>query len=72
VIRVLGTDFMSDARADAIVTAAFVDTGEQLRAPVVRTLVAGLVDTTRRATQAPGPKRRARRTDRRRGRRPTL
>ena len=73
VIDVLGTDFMSDAHADAIVTAAFVDTGEQLRAPVVRTLVAGLVDTSRRAAQqqAPGPKRRARRADRRPGRRPT-
>lgn len=72
VIEVLGTDFMSDARADAIVTTAFVDTGEQLRAPVVRTLVAGLVDTTRRAAQQqpPGPKRRARRADRRSGRRP--
>ncbi len=72
VIRALGTNFMSAAHADAIVTAAFVDTGEQLRAPVVRTLVAGLVDASRRASQAPGPKRRGRRTERRRGRRPTL
>jgi NTE family protein len=72
VIRAIGIDFMSDANADAIVTAAFVDTGEQLRAPVVRTLVAGLIDASRRAAQAPGPKRRARRPDRRRGRRPTL
>jgi NTE family protein len=73
VIDALGTDFMSDAHADAIVAAAFVDTGEQLRAPVVRTLIAGLVDNTRRAAQQqppPGPKRRSRRGDRRTGRRP--
>jgi hypothetical protein len=72
VIEALGSDFMSDAHADAIVAAAFVDTREQLRAPVVRTLLAGLVDGTRRAAlqQPPGPKRRPRRADRRTGRRP--
>jgi NTE family protein len=70
VIEALGDDFMSDAKADDIVAAAFVDTGELLRAPVVRTLVAGLVDTSRREAQAPGRKRRSRRSDRRPGRRP--
>ena len=61
VIEVLGSDFMSDARADEIVSAAFLDTGEQLRAPMVRTLLAGLMDRTRREVLAPGPKRRSRR-----------
>jgi NTE family protein len=70
VIDALGHDFMSDAGAEDIVAAAFIDTGEQLRAPLVRTLVAGLIDTTRREAQAPGRKRRARRSERRPGRRP--
>jgi len=61
VIEILGSDFMSDARADEIVSAAFLDTGEQLRAPMVRTLLAGLMDRTRREVLAPGPKRRSRR-----------
>lgn len=65
VIEVLGSDFMSDARADAIVSAAFADTVEQLRAPVARALLAGLVDTVRREAQAPGRRRRARRSVRR-------
>jgi NTE family protein len=42
VIRALGTDFMSDARTDDIVAAALEDTAAQVRAPVVRTLLAGL------------------------------
>ncbi len=70
VIDALGYDFMSDARVTDIVGAAFLDTGEQLRAPVVRTLMAGLVDRTRREAEAPGRKRRSRRSDRRPGRRP--
>jgi NTE family protein len=61
VIEILGSDFMSSANAEDIVAAAFLDTGEQLRAPVVRTLVAGLVDRSRRETPAPGRKRRSRR-----------
>lgn len=71
VIDALGSDFMSDVRAVDIVQAAAADTAEQLRVPVVRTLVAGLVDTTRRESRAPGRKRRARRTGRRLRRRPT-
>lgn len=42
VIAALGADFMSNANAHAIVTAAFLDTGQQLWAPVTRTLLAGL------------------------------
>lgn len=42
VIEALGVDFMSDARVDDIVRTAFVDTGAQLRAPINRTLLAGL------------------------------
>jgi NTE family protein len=73
VIRALGTDFMSDARASDIVAAAVADTSQQLRAPVVRTLVAGLAASARRERDpqptAPGPsrKRRARRPMRRPG-----
>jgi NTE family protein len=69
VIHALGSDFMSRAQADSIVTAAFVDTGEQLRSPEVAPLVAGLVDTARRggASGDGGPRgrRRLRRPDRR-------
>jgi NTE family protein len=61
VIDTLGYDFMSDARVPDIVGAAFLDTGEQLRSPMIRTLVAGLVDRTRREAHAPGRKRRSRR-----------
>lgn len=70
VIDALGTDFMSNARAGAIVEAASADTTEQLRSPVARTLLAGLVDTARREAHAPGRKRRFRRTVRRHRRRP--
>jgi len=70
VIDVLGTDFMSDVRADAIVEAARDDTAEQLRTPVARTMLAGLVDTARREAHAPGRTRRFRRTVRRPRRRP--
>ena len=72
VIAALGTDFMSDVHAEAIVEAAVVDTEAQLRAPLVRTLVAGLIDTARRDAPPPGPKRRARRPGRRPGRRQAL
>ena len=71
VIEALGDDFMSDAQAADIVAAAFLDTGEQLRAPMTRTLLAGLVDRTRRdAEPAPGRARRSRRPERRPRRRP--
>ena len=49
---------------------ALLDTGEQVRAPVVRTLLAGLTDASRREATAPGRTRRARRPERRPGRRP--
>lgn len=66
VVDALGHDFMSDVTAPDIVAAAFLDTGEQLRAPVTRTLLAGLVDRTRRDTEpAPGRARRSRRPQRR-------
>ena len=42
VVDALGDDFMSDANLRPIVRTAFLDTGDQLRAPVTRTLVAGL------------------------------
>lgn len=42
-IRALGQDFMSHARVEQIVGTAFLDTGEQLRLPRARALVAGLV-----------------------------
>jgi NTE family protein len=54
VIRALGTDFMSDAGSSDIVAAALEDTAAQLRAPVVRTLVAGLAaegETDRRVAR---------------------
>jgi hypothetical protein len=54
-----------------IVRAAFLDTGEQLRRPVARTLLSGLIDRPRTDNVAPGPFRRPRRrADRRWGRRP--
>src|SRR5918997_3035715 len=65
VIEALGVDFMSGARNDDIVAAARADTVEQLRVPLTRTLMAGLVDGARREAQAPGRKRRARRPGRR-------
>ena len=72
VIDALGHDFMSDAAARDIVAAAFVDTGEQLREPATRALVAGLVDRSRREADAPGRRRRSRRPARRPRRRPTV
>jgi NTE family protein len=53
VVDVLGADFMSDARTGDIVAATSADTAEQLGAPVVRTLVAGL--RTAPPQQAPRP-----------------
>ena len=54
VIEALGSDFMSDAGTLDIVNAAFLDTGEQLCTPRARTLLAGLVDASRREPEAPG------------------
>src|SRR5829696_8219631 len=48
VTAVLGSDFMSNARLQEIVRAAFIDAGEQLRAPITRTLLAGLYGRPRR------------------------
>jgi NTE family protein len=42
VVSASGTDFMSAARVVDIVQAAFLDTGDQLRAPFTRTMLAGL------------------------------
>ena len=42
-IQALGQDFMSHSRVEQIVGTAFLDTGEQLRLPRARDLVAGLV-----------------------------
>ena len=70
VIGALGVDFMSDANTSEIVAAAMADTAEQVRAPVVRTLLAGLAVESRREATAPGRTRRARRPERRPGRRP--
>lgn len=70
VIDALGVDFMSHTRTEEIVAAAMADTAEQVRAPVVRTLLAGLTDESRREATAPGRTRRARRPERRPGRRP--
>jgi NTE family protein len=69
VVTELGTDFMSDERAADIVAAATIDTGEQLRAPMTRTLVAGLVDPTRRDDDSLDRGRRSRRASRRTRRR---
>lgn len=73
VIDILGSDFMSDVRADDIVNAAIVDTVGQLRVPVARALLAGLADVPRRKAiadgkaRSPGRTRRSRRFDRRSG-----
>ncbi len=72
VIEAIGHDFMSDATTRDIVAAAFLDTGEQLRQPATRALVADLVDRSRREAEAPGRRRRARRPDRRPRRRPAV
>ena len=63
---------MSDATTRDIVAAAFLDTGDQLRQPATRALVADLVDRSRREAEAPGRRRRARRPDRRPRRRPAV
>jgi NTE family protein len=70
VVAELGTDFMSDAGAADIVAAAFLDTGAQLRAPMTRTLVAGLVDHARRDSEPTDPPRGRSRRPRRTRRRP--
>ncbi len=70
VIEALGADFMSGARVNDIVGAAFLDTGAQLRAPFNRTLLAGL-NARSRDGEPPGRRRRARRTDPHIGRRRT-
>jgi NTE family protein len=71
VIEALGRDFMSNARVADIVRTTFVDTGDQLRKPVARALLAGLADRPRPDPIAPGRLRRSRRRgDRRWGRRP--
>jgi len=72
VVEALGDDFMSDAAARDIVAAAFVDTGEQLRAPPARTLLEGLIDRSRREAEPPGRRRRSRRPVRGPRRRPTV
>jgi NTE family protein len=69
VIEALGRDFMSHARVPDIVQAAFLDTGDQLRRPVARALLAGLVDSPGGEPVAPGGLRRPRRTGRRWSRR---
>jgi hypothetical protein len=63
VVDVMGMDFMSGTNLRDIVAAAFLDTGDQLRAPITRTLLAGLNHRTR----APSPRsaRRSRRAPRR-------
>jgi NTE family protein len=53
VVDVLGIDFMSHASLRDIVRAAFFDTGEQLQAPIARTLLAGLNNPTRTAWPRP-------------------
>ncbi len=72
VIEAQGVDFMSDARVDDIVRATFLDTGEQLRAPFNRTLLAGLARPRPRPEETPGRRRIARRAERRSERRRTL
>lgn len=49
VIHESGSDLMSDARMLEVVREAFLDTGEQLRAPFTRTLLAGLAPRRPRA-----------------------
>ena len=72
VIEAIGHDFMSDAATRDIVAAAFLDTGEQLRQPATRALVADLVDRSRLEAEAPGRRRRARRPVRGLRRRPAV
>ena len=52
-VDVMGLDFMSHANLREIVRAAFFDTGEQLRAPIARRLLAGLNNRTRPACSRP-------------------
>jgi NTE family protein len=56
VVDVLGTDFMSDVNVCDIVRAAFLDTGKQIRAPVTRTLLAGLNNRARADRPRPAPR----------------
>lgn len=53
VIEALGMDFMSHERVADITRAAFLDTGDQIRKPFVRTMLAGLDD--RHRGPRPGP-----------------
>ena len=55
VVEALGSDPMSSTNLRAIVQAAFVDTGEQLRAPFTRTLLAGLNSRRTACTTRPAP-----------------
>ena len=72
VIEALGHDLMSDARTRDVVEAALHDTGDQLRDPATRALVAGLVDRSRHEADAPRRRRRPRLPMRRPGRRPAV
>ncbi|HET8620320.1 MAG TPA: patatin-like phospholipase family protein [Acidimicrobiales bacterium] len=60
VIEALGRDFMSDARVADIVRTAYVDTGDQLRQPAARDLLADLIEGSRAEPAAPGRLRRPR------------
>jgi NTE family protein len=54
VIAALGTDYMSSTNLTNIVGTAFLDTGEQLQAPITRTLLAGLNGRIRPSAPRPG------------------
>jgi NTE family protein len=53
VVEALGTDFMSHDRVEDIIRTAFLDTGDQIKRPFVRTLLAGLSTRGRAAVTAP-------------------
>jgi hypothetical protein len=55
VVDVMGMNFMNGTNLPAIVGAAFLDTGDQLRAPITRTLLAGLNHRTRAPSPPFGP-----------------
>lgn len=54
VIAALGSDYMSSTNVTDIVRTAFLDTGEQLQAPITRTLLAGLNGRIRSSPPPPG------------------
>lgn len=54
VVHEFGIDVMSDANLRDIVRAAFLDTGDQLRAPITRTLLYGLNNRTPRRGRVAG------------------